>query len=160
MTTDTKNDVPNSESEGEDEKSFFARGVLLGLFGGALAAILVISIFASVLSLVDDVFGSSTAAVADSNEPPTGEASLIATGEDLATTKGCVGCHSTDGLDGVGPTWSGLGATTDDDYIRLSITDPNADIAAGFAPDLMPAIYADTLSSDDLDALVAYIGSL
>lgn len=160
MTTETKNDVPNGGSEGEDEKSYFASGTLLGLFGGALAAILVVSIFASVLSLVDDVFGSSTAAEADSNEPLTGEALLIATGEDLATTTGCVGCHSTNGLDGTGPTWSGLGDTADEDYIRLSITDPNADIVDGFMADVMPTTYDDTLSSEDLDALVAYILSL
>lgn len=160
MTTDTKNDVPDRESEGHEEKSFFSRGALLGLFGGALLAILVISIFGSVLSLVDDVFGSPTAAEADSNEPLTGEALLVATGEDLATSTGCVGCHSANGLDGTGPTWSGLADTVDNDYIRLSITDPNADIATGFAADVMPATYADTLTGEDLDALVAYIGSL
>ena len=32
----------------------------------------------------------------------TGEALLIATGEDLATANGCVGCHSSDGIDIIG----------------------------------------------------------
>jgi mono/diheme cytochrome c family protein len=160
VTTNTNNDVTDGPTEGPEEQSFFGRGALLGLFGGALVAILVISIFGSVLSLVDDVFGSSTAAEAESNEPVTGEALLVATGEDLATSTGCVGCHSSNGLDGTGPTWSGLAGTVDADYIRRSITEPNADIAAGFGPDIMPATYADTLSSDDLDALVAYISSL
>ena len=160
MTTDSSSEVAESQEEAVAEKSFFARGVLFGLAGGVLAAILVISAFGSVLSLVDDVFGSATAAEAESNEPLTGEALLIATGEDVATSTGCVGCHSSNGLDGTGPTWSGLAGTVDTDYIRRSIIDPNADIAAGFTADVMPATYADTLSSDDLDALVAYIGSL
>ncbi len=160
MTTDSSSEVAESQEEAVAEKSFFARGVLLGLAGGVLAAILVISVFGSVLSLVDDVFGSATAAEAESNEPLTGEALLIATGEDLATTSGCAGCHSANGLDGTGPTWSGLAGTVDAAYIERAILEPNTDIAAGFAADIMPATYADSLSAEDIEALVVYIGSL
>lgn len=160
MTTDEKSDVTEStESEGS-EQSFFARGALLGLAGGALVAILLISVAGSVTSLFDDVFGSSTAAEAESNEPLTGEALLIATGEDLATTTGCIGCHSNNGLDGTGPTWSGLSGTVDAAYIRNAIVNPNSEIAEGFAEGVMPATYGDSLSEEDLDALVAYISSL
>lgn len=160
MTTDANNEVTESAEEVENERSFFARGAALGLVGGVAIALLVMSVFGSVVSLIDDVFGSSTAAQAESNEPLTGEALLVATGEDVANSAGCVGCHTTNGLDLTGPTWSGLSARADDEYIRTSILDPNADIAAGFAADLMPATYADSLSAEDLDALVAYLKSL
>ncbi len=160
MTTDEKSKVTESIEQDGSEKSFFARGALLGLAGGALAAMLLISVAGSAISLFDDVFGSSTAAEAESNEPLTGEALLIATGEDLATTTGCVGCHSSNGLDGTGPTWSGLISSVDAAYVRNAIVNPNAEIAAGFAEGIMPATYGDSLSEEDLDALVAYISSL
>lgn len=159
VTTDVKEEATEIAEE-QAEKSFFARGALLGLFGGALAAILLISVGGSVVSLFDDVFGSGEEVAAAPAEELTGEALLISTGSNLATTSGCIGCHSTNGLDGTGPTWQGLGATVDDEYLRRAIVDPNADIAPGFEPDVMPATYADSLSSEEVDALVAYIKSL
>lgn len=158
VTTDVKEEATEIAEE-QEEKSFFARGALLGLFGGALAAILLISIGGSVVSLFDDVFGSGEEAAAPAEEL-TGEALLISTGSNLATTSGCIGCHSTNGLDGTGPTWQGLGATVDDEYLRRAIVDPNADIAPGYEPGVMPATYGDSLSSEEVDALVAYIKSL
>lgn len=160
MTTDSDSEVPDVVEETGDQKSFFARGALLGLVGGVLVAILVMSVAGSVISLIDDVFGSEGVAEAESAEPMTEEEALLAAGEDLATTSGCVACHSTDGLDGVGPTWQGLSATADAAYVTESILDPNAVIVAGFQPDLMPADYTDKLSEEDLNALVAYILSL
>jgi mono/diheme cytochrome c family protein len=161
VTTEVKDESSETvEGQAEDqEKSFFARGALLGLVGGALAAILLISVGGSVVSLFDDVFGSGEEAAGPAEEL-TGEALLISTGSNLATTNGCIGCHSTNGLDGTGPTWQGLGVTVDDEYLRRAILDPNADIAAGFTPDVMPATYVDTLSDEDVDALIAYIKSL
>lgn len=142
----------------EDEKSFFGRGALLGLAGGAVVALIVISAVGSVVSLIDDVFGSSTAAAAD--EVAAEVDPVVAAGEALATSSGCVACHSSNGVDGVGPTWQGLSASVDEDYIRTAILDPNAVIADGFTADVMPATYVDSLSAEDLDALVAYISSL
>ena len=66
---------------------------------------------------------------------------------------GCVACHSLDGAPGVGPTWQGLygrqeeledggTVTVDDPYITTSIIDPNAQITAGYLPNLMPQNYA------------------
>lgn len=158
MTTDVEEEATEIADE-QEEKSFFARGALLGLFGGALAAILLISIGGSVVSLFDDVWGSGEEAAAPADDL-TGEDLLIETGRNLATTNGCIGCHSTNGLDGTGPTWQGLAATVDDDYLIRAILDPNADIAAGYEPDVMPNTYVDTLTAEDVDALVAYIKSL
>ena len=161
MTTD--NDKPDSVVEnGEngvgDEKSFFARGAALGLVGGALVAVLLMSAFGSVVSLVDDVFGSSTAAAAD--EEPIVLDPVAAAGQGFATSKGCTGCHSVDGSDNTGPTWQGLATSVDEEYIRTAIVNPNAVIADGYAEGIMPANYADTLTTEEIDALVAYILSL
>ena len=45
----TENETP--ESATEEQKSFFARGALLGLVGGAVIALLLISVAGSVVSL-------------------------------------------------------------------------------------------------------------
>ncbi|MFQ5568827.1 MAG: cytochrome c oxidase subunit II [Rhodothermales bacterium] len=80
---------------------------------------------------------------------------------------GCKGCHSLDGTPGVGPTIQGLFGTqqrplsdgssvvADDNYIRESILNPAAKIAAG-SPPAMPAAYGG-LSAEELDALIAFI---
>ncbi len=144
--------------ETTEEKSFFARGALLGLVGGALVALMFISVAGSVVSLVDDIFGSSSAAAAD--DTPVEVDPVVAQGASLASSNGCTACHSTDGIDGAGPTWQGLSASVDADYVRTAILEPNAVIAEGFVEGVMPATYVDTLSSEDVDALVAYILSL
>ena len=38
----------------------------------------------------------------------------------------------------MGPNLMKIGATKDKEYLRRSILDPNADIAVGFEPDMMP----------------------
>ncbi len=43
------------------------------------------------------------------------------------------------------------------DYVRQSIVDPNAVVAAGYQPGVMPPNFGDTLSPEELDALVAYL---
>jgi cytochrome c oxidase subunit 2 len=64
-------------------------------------------------------------------------------GRDLAMSKGCAASHGDVGEGGVGPAWSGLAGsdveladgstvTTDAEYLRRSITDPEAQVAAGF----------------------------
>ena len=159
VATDVADEVAEGGQEAESDKSLFGRGILYGLVGGALVAIMLISVGGSVVSLVDDVFGSGETEAAPAEEL-TGEALLIATGEDLSTTNGCIGCHSVNGLDGTGPTWSGLATSVDTEYLRRAILEPNADIAAGFTEGVMPVTYADSLSSEDIDAIVAYIESL
>lgn len=168
VTTDVNDEV--AESVEEDEKSFFARGALLGLVGGVIAAILLISVGGSVVSLVDDIFGSGEVE-AGAAEDVGGDDSLLATGAELATTNGCIACHSSDGLEGVGPTWSGLfgsertlagggTVTADDAYLLESIIDPSAAEVEGYPTGVMPATYGDTISPEDIDALIAYIKSL
>jgi mono/diheme cytochrome c family protein len=159
VTTEVKDDSAGVADQPEEEKSFFFRGALLGLVGGALVAVLLISAGGSVISLFDDMLGTGEEAAAPAEEL-TGEALLISTGSNLATTNGCIGCHSVNGLDGTGPTWTGLAARVDDEYLRRAILQPNADIAEGYTEGVMPVTYVDTLSDEDVDALVAYIKSL
>lgn len=151
-SSETQQDAP------EEEKSFFALGALLGLVGGALVALMLIGVAGSVISLADDVFGSSAPAAA--TDEPANADPLVAEGQALANTNGCVACHSTNGVDGTGPTWKGLGEKRTVEYLHQAIVDPNATIAEGFSPDIMPQTYGDTLSEDDINALIAYIQSL
>lgn len=93
-------------------------------------------------------------------------------GETLADELGCLGCHSTDGSEDVGPTFLGLygaerkGVTADgkpyvlkadDGYLRRAITDPSANVPDGF-DDGMPAF--DDLDEASVNQLVGYIKSL
>lgn len=89
-------------------------------------------------------------------------------GAELYRAEGCVACHSIDGSTNVGPTWLGLWGTdrpladgssvfVDAEYIRESIVDPNAKVAAGY-PAVMPNY--SRLSDEQIEALTAFIESL
>jgi cytochrome c oxidase subunit 2 len=76
-----------------------------------------------------------------------------------------------DGKVVVGPTWKGLygadvtladGTTVkaDEAYLVESIVKPNAKIVKGFAPSIMPQDFADKLTQEQINDLVAYIKSL
>ena len=88
-------------------------------------------------------------------------------GELLYNQQGCFACHSIDGSPGSGPTFQGLAdsqrpftdgttATADANYLRESIINPAAKIVQGYPP-VMPGQYGTTLSTEEIDALVAYI---
>ncbi|HRN50122.1 MAG TPA: cytochrome c oxidase subunit II [Anaerolineales bacterium] len=92
-------------------------------------------------------------------------------GQRWAQTFGCLGCHTTDGTALIAPTWLGLfghnvelsnGSTViaDTDYLRTSIIDPNAQIVAGYNPDIMPQNFDEILSAEQIDQIVAFIESL
>lgn len=98
--------------------------------------------------------------------------SLAERGRTLYEQEGCAGCHSVDGARLVGPTWKGLfgrqvkltdGTTVvaDEKYLRESILQPNAKTVAGFPMGLMETVIKpDSLSGDEVAALVAYIKEL
>ncbi|MBX3003082.1 MAG: cytochrome c oxidase subunit II [Anaerolineales bacterium] len=88
-----------------------------------------------------------------------------------AQTFGCLGCHTTDGTPKVGPTWLGLPGhtveladgstvTADTQYLRASIVDPNAQIVAGYQPNIMPQNFDELLNAEQIDQIVAFIESL
>ncbi|MCA9754718.1 MAG: cytochrome c oxidase subunit II [Candidatus Eisenbacteria bacterium] len=87
----------------------------------------------------------------------------------LYSMLGCQQCHSTTGAAGIGPTWAGLfgserkmkdGSTivADENYIRQSILEPQAEIVAGFDP-VMPT-FQGRIKDDGIAALIAYMKSL
>jgi cytochrome c oxidase subunit 2 len=100
--------------------------------------------------------------------PTTNVAREIARGKRLTGDHGCVGCHTTDGRDQVGPTWTALYGSSvtltggeivvaDESYLRSSVRDPNAQIVDGYLPDIMPLL---ELTEAEITAIVEYIKSL
>ena len=90
-------------------------------------------------------------------------------GKSLATSLGCVACHSVDGSTLVGPTWKGVyghevtltdgsKVTVDDAYIHESIVDPNAKVVEGFAP-IMPG-FKGQVDDQQIADIIAYIKTL
>ncbi|MDO9017775.1 MAG: cytochrome c oxidase subunit II [Deltaproteobacteria bacterium] len=90
-------------------------------------------------------------------------------GEQLYTQQNCNTCHSVNGSPMTGPTWQhifgheaaltdGTRVTVDENYLRRSILEPNAQVVQGFNP-VMPS-YQGSLTDRQLDALIAYIRSL
>ncbi|MCY3905781.1 MAG: cytochrome c [Anaerolineaceae bacterium] len=81
----------------------------------------------------------------------------------------CVTCHlpnSTQALLGPGLPGVGDGVSPCDpqqdleNYLRQSILDPDACLTPGFSARLMPAVYAEVYSEQDVDDLVAWMLTL
>ena len=79
---------------------------------------------------------------------------------------GCGGCHAFEpaGTDAqVGPDLDDLASDAEKagkplpEFIRESIVDPAASVAEGYQPGVMPATFGETLSPEQLDALVTYL---
>jgi cytochrome c oxidase subunit II len=98
------------------------------------------------------------------------DTAAAARGETIAANTGCLACHTADGATSSGPTWKGLAGSSrplesgetvmaDDAYLGRSITDPLADVVAGFDP-VMPTTYSDQLTEAEIDDLVEYVKSL
>jgi cytochrome c oxidase subunit II len=78
---------------------------------------------------------------------------------DAAEPQTCDSCHTLADAGATGTTGPNLDDTLADlseEQIRESIVDPEAEIAEGFSPGLMPR-YGDTLSEEQVDALVEYL---
>jgi len=93
-------------------------------------------------------------------------------GPKLFEAKGCQACHSIDGSQLAGPTLKGLFGKTvtvitegkerqvvaDEDYLRKSLFEPNADIVKGF-PTLMPS-QKGFLTDEETKEIIQYIKGL
>ncbi len=87
----------------------------------------------------------------------------------IIKANGCLTCHSLNDTKGVGPTFTGLYGSTNtvitdqgekqivanDDYLKRSIVDPNAEIVKGFNKGLMQS-YQNVISSEDIDKIIDY----
>ena len=84
-------------------------------------------------------------------------------GRAIFASAGCGGCHAFTpaGTDAqVGPSLDADRPPADaplEEFVRESIVDPNAVLAGGYQPDVMPDTFDKTLSEEQLDALVQYL---
>ena len=77
----------------------------------------------------------------------------------------CSTCHSIDGTTGLGPSLQGIATTAEtrvpglsaEEYITQSIMDPNAFVVDGFPAGLMPQNFAETLTTQDISNVVAFL---
>lgn len=90
-------------------------------------------------------------------------------GESLALVNGCVGCHNTDpAIQMTGPTWYNAAdhaanrqpGVSPANYLYTSIVNPGAYIVPDYPSGVMPATYAETIPTEDLANLVAYLLTL
>ena len=108
-------------------------------------------------------------AVPDGGQPAGGSAGgdPVQRGKRVFTTAGCSGCHAITPDNVVGPGLGGVAqragtmkqGMSADDYICESIMNPGVFVVEGFPP-VMPTTFAQTLSQDDINALVAYLKTL
>jgi mono/diheme cytochrome c family protein len=83
-----------------------------------------------------------------------------ADGAELFESQGCTGCHTLAAAGSpatTGPVLDDALKGKSKSFISTSITDPNADIAKGYPPDVMPQSFGQTMSPDELNALVDYL---
>jgi len=96
-----------------------------------------------------------------------------AAGKLLTEQKGCIACHSADGSKIVGPSYKGIFGhkvtiTTDgkereimvdEEYIKKSILEPDADVVKGFNKGSMIS-YKGQLNDQEIDQIIEYIKTL
>ena len=86
---------------------------------------------------------------------------IFANGNGTATA--CSACHTLKDAGSTATTGPNLDKVLPDKdaaFIKTSIVQPDAEIAPGFQGGIMPKNYGDTLSPDELDALVTYLGQV
>lgn len=72
----------------------------------------------------------------------------------------CGGCHKiADEKGELGPDLTQIGALYDRDYLRRALLDPNAEIAEGFEPEMMPDDYGEQMYAAELEMLVNYLAN-
>ena len=88
-----------------------------------------------------------------------GEADAKTLFTDAAQPQACDSCHTLADAGATGTTGPNLDEVVPDlseEEIRTALVDPDAEIAEGFSPGLMPR-YGDSLSEEQVDALVQYL---
>jgi cytochrome c oxidase subunit II len=91
---------------------------------------------------------------------PKQEAGNPAAGKAVFESNGCGGCHTFTpaGSKGtIGPNLDQVLKGKDADFARESIVDPNAEIAEGYQPNVMPQTYGQQLNSKQIADLVAFL---
>ena len=95
---------------------------------------------------------------------------LIEQGRELYISRNCIGCHSTNGHQGIGPTLKGIYGSkrkfingrfkiADENYLRASTLNANQQIVRGYVNGIMPT-FQGQLKEEELLALIEYMKSL
>jgi len=82
-------------------------------------------------------------------------------GAQVFANNGCGGCHTLAAANSGGTTGPDLDEVLpgqSEAEIEESIVDPNAKIAAGYPPNVMPTNFEETISPEELEELVEYLG--
>lgn len=101
------------------------------------------------------------------------DANLALMGRQIVERNGCIACHSLDGSTLVGPTFAGRYGETirvitdgqereivyDEEYVKRSIYNPDADITVGFRPGQMLS-YEGEISEQEIELIVEFLKSL
>jgi mono/diheme cytochrome c family protein len=81
-------------------------------------------------------------------------------GADLFDSQGCASCHTLKAANAtgtIGPDLDAELAGEDAAFIEESIVDPQAEVAKGYPAGVMPANFGETLSPEEIEALVQFI---
>lgn len=81
-------------------------------------------------------------------------------GAQVFASNGCGGCHTLAAAESGGVTGPNLDEVLPGQsaaMVEKSIADPNAQIAKGFPPNVMPSNYSDTLTPKEVEDLVQYL---
>jgi cytochrome c551/c552 len=118
----------------------------------------------AVISFLQDTAGVDVTVEIPRGEPAKEEKKVAETPppamtpEEAVAKFGCGACHKIAGQAGaIGPDLTAIGKARGAEYIRRSIIDPNADIAEGFPPGMMPPDYKDRMTAGELEMLVNYM---
>jgi len=90
----------------------------------------------------------------------------------IMENNGCLGCHTVDGTERVGPSFKGIfgkevevitngrerEVVVDEAYLKRSMLEPGSDVVQGF-PDIMPS-QKGILSDEEINAIIEYIEKL
>jgi mono/diheme cytochrome c family protein len=109
----------------------------------------------------DEEAGSEASEATSTTESTTTTAS--AEGAQVFADFQCAGCHTLADAGSTattGPDLDGALKGKPEAFIRESIVDPNANIAKGYPPDVMPQTFESQLSPEQLDALVSYLSQV
>jgi len=123
----------------------------------------------SVIAYLEDLSGlevtvelpTAVPAAASAEEESGGKRAPYKSAKEIIAALGCGACHTIADSEGeVGPNLTKIGAKRDKDYLRRAVLTPNADIAKGFDPDIMPQTFGDDLSAKEFEMLITYLSGL
>lgn len=110
------------------------------------------------VQIPDDTAGAEQDAVVAAT---TAMRSPLGTVEETFAQFACAACHVMAGTGGqLGPDLSEIGATRDRAYLRRAILEPNAEVAEGFPPNLMPGTYGQQMYASELEMIVNHLAGL